>query len=268
MDDVADYNRKRWQALANADALFTRPYLNLTLETARKCIDPNGLWGDMEGKTVLCLAAGGGQQSAAFALLGANVTVSDLSPEQLENDRMAAAHYRVNIETVQGDMRDLSALPQHAFDIVYQPYALNFVPDASVVFAEVAKVIKPGGIYQFAIANPFTQGVSEAAWNGRGYEIATPYVDGALIEYPDSDWVYDRERTPETIAPPREYRQTLGKVLNSLIALGFVLRHLSDSGDMYPDPNAEPGTWDHCVAFAPPWLKLTLKYMPDLPIRA
>ena len=43
---------------------------------------------------VLCLAAGGGQQSVAFALLGANVTVFDLSETQLEHDRLAAAALR------------------------------------------------------------------------------------------------------------------------------------------------------------------------------
>lgn len=268
MDEVADYNCKRWKALAEANALFTRPHLDLTPETARESIDPNGLLGDVKGKTILCLAAGGGQQSAAFALLGAKVTVSDLSPEQLERDKAASTHYGVTIQTVQADMRDLSMLPRETFDIVYQPYSINFVPDASVVFAEVAKVIKPDGLYHFAVANPFTQGVNEAAWNGRGYEITTPYIDGALIEYPDSDWVYDREQASEAIAPPREYRHTLSGVLNSLIEAEFQLIHFEDSGDMNPDPNEEPGSWDHCVAFAPPWLKLTLKYVPDLSLRA
>ena len=39
------------------------------------------------GKGVLCLAGGGGQQSAAFALLGAKVTVLDFSETQLERDK-------------------------------------------------------------------------------------------------------------------------------------------------------------------------------------
>ncbi|MET0647531.1 MAG: class I SAM-dependent methyltransferase [Pyrinomonadaceae bacterium] len=57
---------------------------------------------------MLCLAGGGGRESACFALLGAAVTVFDLSPEQLERDRLAAAHYGTHVETVRGDMRDLS----------------------------------------------------------------------------------------------------------------------------------------------------------------
>src|SRR4051812_36006400 len=102
MDDIAKYNIERWQALADADALFTRPVLDMTPAYAREAVDPEGLFGDLSGKEVLCLAGGGGNQSAAFALLGANVTVFDISEAQLERDRLAAAHYHINIKTVQG----------------------------------------------------------------------------------------------------------------------------------------------------------------------
>ena len=73
-------------------------------------------------------------------------------------------------------MRDLSAFAQASFDLVYQPYSLVFVPDARVVFAEVARVLRPGGMYFFAMHNPFTCGLSEAHWNGDGYALKLPYV--------------------------------------------------------------------------------------------
>src|SRR5437762_3782720 len=142
MDELARYLTARWRALAEANALFTRPYLDLDADSARAKLDPHGLLGDVASKRVLCLAAGGGQQSAAFALLGARVTVVDISEEQLARDREAAAHYQIEIETLQGDMRDLSRLDTHVFDIVWHPYSLNFVPDARVVFREVARVIR------------------------------------------------------------------------------------------------------------------------------
>src|SRR3712207_7981831 len=49
-----------------------------------------------------------------------------------------SAHYHVAIEAVQGDMRDLSRFAA-AFDLVWQPYSLNFVPDARAVFGQVAR---------------------------------------------------------------------------------------------------------------------------------
>ena len=268
MDSVAQYNSERWQALAEADALFTRPALNLTVESARERVDPEGLFGEVTGQEVLCLAGGGGQQSAAFALLGANVTVFDIAEAQLERDRQVAEHYQRTIKTLQGDMRDLSQLSSASFDLVFQPYSLGFVPDARVVFAQVARVLRPGGIYYFANSNPFYTGMKESDWNGEGYLLRLPYMDGAEIVTPDPDWVYsqsDKALPALAVRAAREYRQTFSKLLNSLAGLGFHLFHVSDNKDMYPNADAEPGSWDHFNAFAPTWLAYWLRYQPETP---
>jgi 2-polyprenyl-3-methyl-5-hydroxy-6-metoxy-1,4-benzoquinol methylase len=49
----------------------------------------------VKGKDVLCLASSGGQQSAAFGVLGANVTVFDLSENMLKKDVATAKHYGI-----------------------------------------------------------------------------------------------------------------------------------------------------------------------------
>ena len=102
---------------------------------------------DVQGEEVLCLAGGGGQQSAVFSLCGAKVTVLDLTPEQLELDRLAAEHYGYEITTIQGDMRDLSELPSNHFGRVYQPISSLYVPDLREVYRGVARVLKPSGLY-------------------------------------------------------------------------------------------------------------------------
>jgi len=257
MDDVARYNLERWAALAQAKALFTRPYLDLDPATARERLDPDHRLGELAGKTILLLAGGGGQQSVAFALLGATVTVIDLSEDQLARDREAAAHYQTHITTLQGDMRDLSPLSAAAFDIVWQPYSLNFVPSARHVFGEVARVIRPGGLYHFNCANPFVSGLSENDWNGQGYLLTRPYVDGAQVTYADAPWVH---ASTQPIAPPVEYRHTLSTLVNGLLENGFVIRHLSDSAGFNADSAAAPGTWDHFTAIVPPWLTFWSTY--------
>ncbi len=151
MDEIAAYNQARWKALVDADALFTRPLLDLDAESARRKVDQEGRLGDVSGKDVLCLACGGGQQSVAFALLGSNVTVSDLSAEQLVRDDEAAAHYGFNIRTVQADMRDLSSFEKGSFDIVHHAYSINFVPSVRQVFQHVARVLRSGGVYHFYV---------------------------------------------------------------------------------------------------------------------
>lgn len=260
MDEIANYNIKRWAALAQANALFTRPYLNLDVVSARAKLDPEGRLGEIKGKAVLCLAGGGGQQSAAFALLGAVVTVVDLSEEQLQRDRQIAAHYHIHIETRQGDMRDLSDLPAHAFDLVWQPYSLNFVPDAQSVFREVARVLRPEGLYHFNCANPFSCGLTQQDWTGIGYLLRHSYQAGSEITYPDQPWVYESN---DAVPWPREYRHTLSNLINGLIEHSFVIRHVSDYTDFHPDPEAKPGTWEHFTAIAPPWLTFWASYGPS-----
>jgi len=264
MDDVANYNKERWNALVRANALFTRPALHLDLASARQRIDPDGRLGELAGKQVLCLASGGGQQSVAFALLGAHVTVYDLSDGQLQRDREAAAHYGVSIETVQGDMRDLSHFADASFDVVWHPYSINFVPEIGMVFDEVARVLRAHGLYHLHFANPFFSGLVAEDWDGNGYPLKLPYMDGAEIACQDEDWVYSRsESAGEAIPAPREYRHTLSTVINGLVERGFVIRHLSDTMDLGADPEAQPGTWDHFVAIVPPWLAVWALYCPD-----
>jgi len=76
------------------------------------------------------------------------------------------------------------------------------------------------------------------------------------------DWTgsYPSELRPEQRpAPCREYRQTLSKLLNSLIELGFSLVRLSDTMDLNADISAEPGSWDHRNAIAPAWLSVWVR---------
>jgi SAM-dependent methyltransferase len=265
MDEVADYNIKRWRALAEARAIFTRPALDLDAAAARSMIDPHGWLGELAGARVLCLAGGGGQQSAAFSLLGAAVTVVDLSAEQLARDRAAAERYGVEIATIQGDMRDLSALADAAFDVVWQPYSINFVPDARAVFRQVARVIRPGGLYHLQCANPFAAGLTTADWTGEGYALRQPHIDGAAVRYDDEAWVQgagaDRPQAP--VPGPREFRHILSTIVNGLAELGFALRRASDLWSLHPDPAATPGSWDHLQSVIPLWLAFWTTYRPE-----
>ncbi len=262
MDDVARYNRDRWDSLVEANALFTRPYLDLDSQSARARLDPEGLLGDVSGKRVLCLASGGGQQSIAFAALGADVTVFDLSGRQLERDREAALAAGHSLRIEQGDMRDLSRFSRGAFDVVWQPYSLNFVPDAAVVFREVAGILRPAGLYQVTCANPFTIGLRTRDWNGTSYPLFRPYLNGVEITESDEPWVYPPTGKPGPIQPPQEYRHTLSAVINNLASVGFALFHVAEHS--HGDVDAPPGSWEHLTTYAPPWFSFWATYRPEL----
>src|ERR1700722_18508148 len=244
MDSVADYNSRRWDALGTVKGLLPRPDLGITLEAARQRFEINGRLGPVSGKSILCLACGGGHQACAFAMLGARVTLVDISASQLQSDQAAATHYGVHIDTIQADMRDLSVITNPGFDVLSQPYSINFVPSCTEVFDQVRRVTCPGGIYQLTIANPFSLGTGSKDWDGTGYPLNRRYEQGAKLVLEDEDFCYrgatgDRGQVP----PPIEYRHTLGTVLNGLSDRGFRLDHLEE--DPWEPGDSEPGTWRH-----------------------
>src|SRR5688572_20992614 len=47
MDDIARYNKERWEDLAQNNVEWSRPMLNLTPDTARQDVDPHNLLGEL-----------------------------------------------------------------------------------------------------------------------------------------------------------------------------------------------------------------------------
>ena len=253
MDDISKINRARWNALARANVEYSLPFLDFTREQAAKYIYRHGVLKDVNGKNVLCLASGGGQDSVAFGLLGAKVTVLDLSDVQLERDRQGAAHHGLSVVTIHGDMRDLSVFPDEAFDVVWQVYSVNFVPSVEPVFREVRRVLRPGGIYFVQFANPFVQAIDEDAWDGRAYPLSDSYVDGEDLAERFPHWDVDQpDRSKVKLASPHEFRHTLSTVLNTLAKEGFIFLGLWEW--IRSDENPSPGSWAHFTQVAPPYL--------------
>jgi SAM-dependent methyltransferase len=265
MENETKQNEIIWDQLARQGVLCSQPRWDLTPEKAEFYLANREYYGEsLAGKKVLCLACGGGQQSLAFALLQAEVTVVDFSAEQLKRDQLVAARFQKDIRVLKSDMRDLSMLPNEAFDIVYQPYSINYIPSVAEVFDEVGRVLKSGGIYDLMFHNPFVHGSWKDGcwgsewepgelWQGKGYPIWQPYVDGQPIQTPDPHWNFSNEQDEAVKVPsPQEYRHTLSTVLNGLIKRGLTVLHLREetgSGE-----NSLPGTWDHYQSVAPPWL--------------
>jgi ubiquinone/menaquinone biosynthesis C-methylase UbiE len=165
-----------------------------------------------------------------YALLGARVTVVDLAQGQLEGDRVAATHYRYEIALHHSDMRDLRCLESESFDIVYGT-AICYVPDARQVYGEVARVLRPGGLYRTDWRQP---ALDFTAWDGQGYRVAKPYC----------------ERINRREDGAIEFRHYMDDIFNGLIGAGMSIQQVEDlSRDVCPDPQAAPGSWDHEQAY-------------------
>lgn len=116
---------------------------------------------DYSNKKILCLASGGGKQAPLFSASGADVTVFDISEEQLKYDQKIAKEYNLSLKTIKGDMCDLSIFSSNEFDMVINPVSVTYIEDTNPVFKEVSRVLKPGGKFIFGAPNPLIYLFSE-----------------------------------------------------------------------------------------------------------
>ncbi|MDE0424521.1 MAG: methyltransferase domain-containing protein [Candidatus Poribacteria bacterium] len=243
-DEITIANRARWEAEVRKKGGFTVPWLDLDrddiLKYAEGRLDPISyelyqiypayLLKDVADKDVLCLAAGGGQQSAVFGLLDANVTVIDFTQGQLDGDITAAKHYGYPVKTLRLNMRDLSAIEDASFDFVYQGPSMSWVPSVHEIYTGVSRIIRPGGWYRVDFGNPANHSLE---WDGEYYRVTEPYSE-RIYRY--SDGAFD-------------FRHYLSDIFNGLLENGFRIEHVEERPWTQPDIEATPGSWTHQMAY-------------------
>jgi SAM-dependent methyltransferase len=105
------------------------------------------------GERVLDLGCGAGTDSLVAAqMVGPEGSVKgiDMTPEMLDKARRAAAELGVrNVELVEGEAEQLP-FPAASFDVVISNGVIDLVPDKDAVFAELHRVLAPGGRIQVA----------------------------------------------------------------------------------------------------------------------
>ena len=238
--------RAAYAKMATSETRFAKPVRKEDLQNALAIVDAPGWLGPrIQGQRVLCLAAGGGRQSALYAAAGGLVTVVDISPEMLRLDREVASEHGLNIATVEASMDDLSMFPDKHFDIVIQPVSSCYVPAVASVYQQVARVIVPAGIYVSQHKQPVSLQVGTQP-SPRGYEITeTYYRDTALPPAAAS-----RLREAGTI----EYLHRWEELVGHLCRAGFVIEDLLEPS--HGDPQAAVGTFAHRGLFIAPYVRI------------
>ena len=106
---------------------------------------PHSWFGELNGKKVLGLASGGGQQMPIFAALGAEGTVLDYSQHQLESEAMVARREGYEIKIIRADMTKPLPFPDDCFDLIFHPVSNCYVEQVEPIWRECFRVLKPGG---------------------------------------------------------------------------------------------------------------------------
>jgi SAM-dependent methyltransferase len=233
--DVREYNRRAWDRRVESGNRWTVPVGPEVIAAARRGDwhilltpikrVPRDWFPPLAGLDVLCLASGGGQQGPVLAAAGAKVTVFDNSPAQLAQDRMVAERDGLALETVEGDMRDLSCFPAGQFGLIIHPCSNAFVPDVRPVWREAARVLRPGGVLLAGFTNPVLYLFDDAKM-GRG-EFEVRYK----IPYSDLTSLTDEERRRYVEGDePLSFGHTLADQIGGQLDAGLVLTGFYEDG--------------------------------------
>jgi SAM-dependent methyltransferase len=151
----------------------------------------------------------------------------------------------LTIRTIQASMDHMPALQNGEFDIVIHPVSTCYVPDILAVYAEVARVTCPGGLYISQHKQPGSL-QADIVPSARGYELIEPY--------------YRRGPLPAVRGSPHREEGTLEflhrwqELLGGLCRSGFVIEDLLEP--LHADEQAAIGSFAHRSRYAAPYVRI------------
>lgn len=155
--------------------------------------------GIASGMKVLDIACGTGNTAIPEAKLGALVTGVDIAANLLEQARERAAAEGVSVTFDEGDAEALS-YESASFDAVVTMFGAMFAPRYKLVAAEMARVLKPGGLLAMANWNP-------ASFTGQMFKVSSWYAPPPMGVAPPVLWG-DEATVRERLGPHFENIQT------------------------------------------------------------
>lgn len=181
---------------------------------------PHEWLGDLEGKKILGLASGGGQQMPIFAALGAECTVLDYSSKQIASELFVAEREGYPITAIQADMTKPLPFADETFDLIFHPVSNSYVKDVEFVFKEAYRVLKNGGIFLAGLANEVNYFVDDDETTVRWAMPFDPLESDEVREYLLKD------------DSGMQFSHTLEEQMGGQLRAGFTLL------DLYEDTNS------------------------------
>lgn len=218
-DDVGGRAGRHWWD-ANA-AEYTDEHGEF-LGAADFCWCPEGLreadaqlLGAVAGRRILEVGAGAAQCSRWLVGQGAHPVATDISWGMLNEARALDRATSTSVPLVQADARSLP-FADACFDLAFTAFgAIPFVPDALAVHREAVRVLRPGGLWVFAVTHPVRWAFPDDPGE-RGLTATRSYFDRRpYVEADDAGRV--------TYA---EYHRTLSDHVGELVAAGLALVRL------------------------------------------
>lgn len=234
--DYVNHNASVWdhinECLADkATVLSHEEYLAaqngaLDVTLAGRGLVPKVWFPELKGCDILGLACGGGQQCPVFAAHGANVTVMDISDNQLEGERYAAEREGYEINIVKADLSKPFPFEDDSFDMIFNPVSNCYIEDIQPMWKECARVIRSGGILMMAFVK------EEHFMFEPDFENEDVLISRHALPFsPLRDLSEEQLAKKQKENMPLAFSHTLTEQLGGLIAAGFELTDIFEDGD-------------------------------------
>jgi SAM-dependent methyltransferase len=217
--DADDYQATHGEFLGDADFVWCP-------EGVREA--EAGFLGDVAGKRVLEIGCGQAACARWLAGQGAYAVAMDLSAGMLRHAREGNARTGLDVPLLQATAECLPLAPESVDSACSAFGAIPFVTSIDAVFAEVERVLRPGGLWVFSVTHPM-RWIFPDDPGPTGLTVTQPYFD----------------RTPyvevgeDGTATYVEYHHTMGDYVRALAGAGFQLHDVVE-----PEwPRGHTRTW-------------------------
>ncbi len=171
--------------------------------------------GELREKNVCVIGSGDNYAVFALAGMGARVTSTDISEQQLQVAAQRADFLGLDIRFVRADAAALEPIDDAEYDLVCSTNGFFvWIADPGRVFRQVYRILKPGGYYIFYDIHPFLR-----PWKDQitPIEMEKPYSETGPFE------------DEELGQPIYEFHWRLGDLINPLLESGLLLQRMAES---------------------------------------
>jgi 2-polyprenyl-3-methyl-5-hydroxy-6-metoxy-1,4-benzoquinol methylase len=196
---------------------------------------------EVNGKKIANLCGSNGRKAVPLALLGANVTVFDISEENKKYASELAVHAGTSIEYVVTDILEIDfKLYANHFDLLYlEGGVLHYFTDLNNLMTLLFSLLKPDGAMILSDFHPLKRCMCKVPGESQ-YLVNPVYFDQPLqngdVAYKQYFDPFAQDQFPDVSIKSH----TLSEIINAVILSGFLMKKYEE----HPGWNNENIPWE------------------------
>jgi len=189
------------------------------------------LLGEVNGKRVLEIGCGGGQNSIALSRWGARVVGVDSSENQITFARDLARREGVEASFIVGNHLDLLRWDKDSYDIAISCFCLEYIEDLDSFLSAIRNVLREEGILVVCDLHPLVSGADIVGISMGSYIESVDYFRSRAVPF---KWRFSDGTTTDFI----RYHRTFADLFSSLQNGDFIIEDIREPR-MFIEPCGE-----------------------------